>query len=103
MTQRHGLVESRMRRKAHVRFGGRAEETDKPQGSHCASARPDHAWATLALEAGVHPKVVSARLGHSSVAFTLDVYSHAVQGLDDDAAARVADLILRETRVRPGP
>lgn len=62
-----------------------------------------HTWATLALQAGVHPKVVSERLGHSSVAFTLDVYSHAVQGLDDDAAARVANLIRRETHVRPGP
>lgn len=60
-----------------------------------------HTWATLALQAGVHPKVVSERLGHASVAFTLDVYSHAVQGLDDDAAAAVADLVRRETRVRP--
>jgi integrase len=60
-----------------------------------------HTWATLALQAGVHPKVVSDRLGHSSVAFTLDVYSHAIEGLDDDAAARVADLIRRGTRVQP--
>ena len=37
-----------------------------------------HAHATLALEAGVHPKVVQERLGHSSVAFTLDRYSHAI-------------------------
>jgi integrase len=61
-----------------------------------------HTWATLALQAGVHPKVVSERLGHSSVAFTLDVYSHAIQGLDEDAAARVADLIRRQTDVRRG-
>lgn len=61
-----------------------------------------HTWATLALQAGVHPKIVSDRLGHASVAFTLDVYSHAVQGLDDDAAARVADLVHRGTGVRPG-
>lgn len=60
-----------------------------------------HTWATLALQAGVHPKVVSERLGHASVAFTLDVYSHAIQGLDDDAAARVADLVHREASVRP--
>jgi integrase len=61
-----------------------------------------HTWATLALQAGVHPKVVSDRLGHASVAFTLDVYSHAIQGLDDDAAARVAELVHRGTGVRPG-
>ncbi len=61
-----------------------------------------HTWATLALQAGVHPKMVSDRLGHASVAFTLDVYSHAIQGLDDDAAARVAELVHRGTGVRPG-
>ncbi len=37
-----------------------------------------HTHATLALSAGVHPKVVSERLGHASVAFTLDTYSHAI-------------------------
>ena len=62
-----------------------------------------HTWATLALQAGVHPKVVSDRLGHSSVAFTLDVYSHAIQGLDDDAAIRVADLIHKGTHVQRRP
>ena len=35
-----------------------------------------HTWATLALEVGVPVKVVSEVLGHSSPAFTLDVYSH---------------------------
>ncbi len=34
-----------------------------------------HTHATLMLKAGVHPKVVSERLGHSTVAFTLDTYS----------------------------
>jgi len=40
-----------------------------------------HTHATLMLKAGVHPKVVSERLGHASVAFTLDTYSHVVPGL----------------------
>jgi hypothetical protein len=31
-----------MRREVHVRFGGRAEETDRPQGRHRASVRPLH-------------------------------------------------------------
>jgi integrase len=38
----------------------------------------------------VHPKVVSERLGHSTVGITLDTYSHVVQGLDAEAAATVA-------------
>ena len=41
LTQRHGLVESRMRGNAHVRFGGRAGETDQPKDRHRAPARPN--------------------------------------------------------------
>lgn len=52
-----------------------------------------HTWATLALEAGVHPKIVSERLGHSTVAFTLDRYSHAIPALEKEAGERVAGLI----------
>ncbi|MGI8912454.1 MAG: site-specific integrase [Chloroflexota bacterium] len=48
-----------------------------------------HAHATALLAAGVHPKVASERLGHASVSLTLDTYTHSVQGLDADAAARV--------------
>jgi integrase len=36
-----------------------------------------HSHATLALQAGVHPKVVQERLGHATIAITLDTYSHA--------------------------
>ena len=49
-----------------------------------------HTHATLALQAGVHPKVVQERLGHSSVAFTLDRYSHAIPAMQEDAASAVA-------------
>jgi integrase len=52
-----------------------------------------HTHATLALHAGVHPKVVSERLGHSTVAITLDIYSHAVPAMQADAAAKVAALV----------
>jgi integrase len=53
-----------------------------------------HTHATLSLQAGVHPKVVSERLGHASVAITLDVYSHAVAGVQEEAAEKVAALVL---------
>jgi integrase len=52
-----------------------------------------HSYATLALKAGVHPKIVSERLGHSTIAITLDLYSHVAQGLDADAAELVASRI----------
>jgi integrase len=44
----------------------------------------------VALSSGVHPKVVQERLGDSSVALTLDRYSHVIEGMDRDAAERVA-------------
>lgn len=52
-----------------------------------------HTHATLALQAGVHPKIVSERLGHSTVSLTLDVYSHAIPHMQADAASKVARLI----------
>ena len=55
-----------------------------------------HTYATLALRAGIDAKTVSARLGHSTVAFTLDVYTKAVPQLDSDAAEKVAGLIFGE-------
>ncbi|MCZ7529739.1 MAG: site-specific integrase [Acidimicrobiia bacterium] len=53
-----------------------------------------HSFATAALEAGVPLKVVSDRLGHSSISVTGDIYSHVSTGLGEDAAARVATAIL---------
>lgn len=52
-----------------------------------------HTHATLALQAGIHAKVVSERLGHSTIAMTLDTYSHAIPAMEEDAAARVAALV----------
>ena len=52
-----------------------------------------HTHATLLLAAGANAKVVSERLGHSSVAFTLDTYAHAMPGQQADAAAAVARLV----------
>jgi integrase len=48
-----------------------------------------HGHATALLLAGVHPKVAQERLGHHSVAFTLDRYSHTIEQLHDDAAAKI--------------
>jgi hypothetical protein len=52
-----------------------------------------HTHATLALKAGEPAKVVSERLGHSSVAITLDIYSHADPGLQKGLADRLAALV----------
>ncbi len=52
-----------------------------------------HTHATHALQAGVHPKVVSERLGHSTVTITLDTYMHVLPSMQRDAAEAVAALI----------
>jgi integrase len=52
-----------------------------------------HTHATLALIAGVHPRVVQERLGHANVSITLDVYSHVDLDMPAAAAARVAALV----------
>lgn len=46
------------------------------------------------LSAGVHPKIVSERVGHSGVAITLDTHSHVLPGLQEEAA-NVLDAFLR--------
>jgi integrase len=53
-----------------------------------------HTHATIALQAGVPAKVVSERLGHSSIAITMDTYSHVIPAMQEDAAAKVADLVM---------
>lgn len=53
-----------------------------------------HTSATLLLAAGVHPKVVQERLGHSQISVTLDTYSHILPSMQVEAAARL-DQVLR--------
>ena len=55
-----------------------------------------HTHATLALRAGVHPRVVQERLGHANVSITLDTYSHVDMEMQAMAAARVSALLTGE-------
>ena len=55
------------------------------------------------LASGVHPKVASERLGHHSTAFTLDVYTHVLRGMQQQAAETVARLILPAEPAETGP
>ena len=56
-----------------------------------------HSHASLLLEKGVDIATVSERLGHSSVATTAAIYSHAIRG-KDRAAAQVWDDIMQRAR-----
>ena len=44
-----------------------------------------HSHASHLLRAGIHPKIVSERLGHSTVGITLDTYSHILPGIQEEA------------------
>jgi len=52
-----------------------------------------HTSATLALKAGIHPKVVSERLGHATVSITLDLYSHVLDGMQAEAAEQISAVV----------
>ncbi|MGI8638328.1 MAG: site-specific integrase [Pyrinomonadaceae bacterium] len=55
-----------------------------------------HTTATLLLQAGVNPKIVSERLGHSTIVLTLDVYSHVLPSMQKDATEQLEGMIFRK-------
>lgn len=59
-----------------------------------------HTHASQMLSAGVHPKVASERLGHSSIGITLDLYSHVMPGMQADAAEQVDAAIRKAISAR---
>ena len=52
-----------------------------------------HTSATMLLKAGVHPKIVQERLGHSSISITLDTYSHVTRGMQRQAAEALGRIL----------
>lgn len=57
-----------------------------------------HTHATLLLKAGVPPKVVSERLGHATVALTMDIYAHVIPGMQAEAAQLFHDLVFGDAK-----
>lgn len=62
-----------------------------------------HTFASFLIHQGLHPKVVSDALGHSSIKLTMDTYSHLLPGMQRQASIAISQ-ILRESRAeeRPG-
>ena len=60
-----------------------------------------HAHATHMLANGIHPKVASERLGHSKIGITLDLYSHVLPSMQEDAAERVDEALQAAINRRP--
>lgn len=59
-----------------------------------------HSFATVALRQGVPPRIVSAQLGHRSVAFTLEVDGHVLEESRSVGAERLSELLFRPARAR---
>ena len=55
-----------------------------------------HSAATLLLSAGVHAKVVQEMLGHTQIGMTMDIYSHVLPSMQQDAVSRLNDLVIKE-------
>jgi integrase len=62
-----------------------------------------HTSATLLLAAGVHPKIVQERLGHSQISITMDTYSHVMKGMDSEAAGRLDSILNAATKSQATP
>jgi hypothetical protein len=58
--------------------------------------------ASIALSAGPHPKIVSDRLGHASIAITLDTYSHVIAAVGEEAADKSRALFSATPRLGRG-
>ncbi|RQD72687.1 MAG: site-specific integrase [Tindallia sp. MSAO_Bac2] len=56
-----------------------------------------HTCATILLAAGENPKIVSERLGHASITLTLDIYSHVLPDMQDQATAKLEALLFNDS------
>ncbi len=62
-----------------------------------------HTHASFMLAQGVHPKIVQERLGHSTIAVTLDSYSHVAPGLQQTAALAFDKILQPDTHTETAP
>nr|WP_083426398.1 site-specific integrase [Thermoactinomyces sp. DSM 45891] len=55
-----------------------------------------HTHASIMLQLGEHPKVVSERLGHSRTSVTLEIYSHVIPGIQEKAAEKFSHALSKK-------
>ena len=65
----------------------------RPQGSKVRLHGLRHSHATQMLAEGVHPKIVQERLGHASLAITMDIYSHVMPNMQAEATAKIDEAL----------
>jgi len=81
------------------RFQQLTREAGLPAGVRVYDLR--HGWATAALKAGIHPKLVQEVMRHSSYATTADTYSHVMPSHSAEAVTQVAELFRQMPRAFP--
>ena len=54
-----------------------------------------HLHATILLKAGLHPKIVQSRLGHTQIGMMMDIYSHIMPGMDEKATDVFTAILLQ--------
>ncbi len=64
-------------------------KTEITQYTHCIFR---HTFATRAIEAGMPPQVLKTILGHSSLAMTMDLYSHVLPDTKADEMQKIANV-----------
>ena len=74
-------------------FTGAFRRLVRGAGLHCRFHDLRHTHATQLLNLKINPKVVSERLGHCRVGFTLDTYAHVLDGMQEEAAEKVNDAL----------
>jgi integrase len=57
-----------------------------------------HTCATLLLSAGISPKVIAERLGHSTIVLTLDTYSHVLPSMQEDATNEIEQILFAKKK-----
>jgi integrase len=65
-----------------------------PKAFRCYDLR--HSTATLLLSANLSPKIVAERLGHNDVSLTLNVYSHVLPGMQQQASDELERILKRK-------
>ncbi|SHF28148.1 Phage integrase family protein [Seinonella peptonophila] len=60
-----------------------------------------HGHATLLLQNRIHPKIVTERLGHSSMIITMDTYSHVLPNMQKEAAQKLDNFLFNQTKKTP--
>jgi len=59
-----------------------------------------HTAATSLINLGVHPKIISERLGHADIKTTMNIYGHALKQADEIASTKLDDALFKNIKIQ---